>query len=231
MIRIRKKCQNVNKNRLVFIDGSGIRSEPRPLRGLALRGQTPNSTTDKSEKYEPRVDIMGAISFSGPLACETKTSKQRQKIYNTRLKKLGVKGYTKPMLKEFLTKQLAPKIEEMKAKDVILCMDKGLAFKKEEAKAALELGGTRKVKEVWILPTNSAKYVSPLDNNLWHSLKERVRARKPRTEIGTARIVKEEFMTINQTEIQNYYRNCKLTRGSNPSEDLDDKENFVEPKN
>ena len=59
-------------------------------------------------------------------------------------------------------------------------MDKGLAFKKEEAKAALELGGTRK--EVWILPTNSAKYVSPLDNNLWHSLKERVRARKPRTD-------------------------------------------------
>ena len=57
------------------------------------------------------------------------------------------------MLIEFLIKQLAPKIEEMKAKDVILCMDKGLAFKKEEAKAALELGGTRKVKEVWILPT------------------------------------------------------------------------------
>ena len=48
-------------------------------------------------------------------------------------------------------------------------MDKGLAFKEEEAKEAFQLGGTRKVKDVWILPTNTAKYVSPLDNNLWQS--------------------------------------------------------------
>ena len=60
VVNIRKKCQNVNKNRLVFIDGSGIRSELRPLKGLAPRGQTPRTTAGKAEKYEPRVDIMGA---------------------------------------------------------------------------------------------------------------------------------------------------------------------------
>ena len=78
------------------------------------------------------------------------------------------------MLKDFLRNQLASKIEDMKAKEVIVCMDKGLAFKQEEAKEAFRHGGTNKVKDVWILPTNTAKYV----NNLWHSLKERVRARK-----------------------------------------------------
>lgn len=221
VVNIRKKCQNVNKNRLVFIDGSGIRAEARPLKGLAPRGQTPHSTTNKAEKYEPRVDIMGAISWNGPLACETKTSKQRKKIRNLRTRKLGVKGYTKPMVKDFLRNQLAPKIEDMKAKEVIVCMDKGLAFKEEEAKEAFRHGGTNKVKDIWILPTNTAKYVSPLDNNLWHSLKERVRARKTKTEVGTAKIVKDEFMSINETDIHNYYRNCKLTRGSNPNEDLD----------
>ena len=67
---------------------------------------------------------------------------------------------------------------------------------------------------------NIAKRVNPLHNNFWHSLKERVRARKPKTEAGTAKIVKEEFMAISPTEIQNYFRNCKLTHGSDPNEDL-----------
>jgi hypothetical protein len=139
---------------------------------------------------------MGAICYHGPLACETKTSKQRRAIPNPKKGKIGVKGYTKSMVKNFLRMELSPKIQDMKAKEVIVCMDKGLAFKEDEAKEQFRLGGASKVKAVWILPTNTAKYVSPLDNTLWHSLKERVRARKPKTEAGTTRIVKQEFMRL-----------------------------------
>ena len=49
-------------------------------------------------------------------------------------------------------------------------MDKGLSFKPEEAKEELKLGGAENLKDVWILPTNTAKFVNPLDNSLWHSL-------------------------------------------------------------
>ncbi len=72
VIKIRKQCQRVSKERLVFIDGSGLRSEPRPLTWLAPSGETPKTTAEKAEKYEPRVDIMGAISYYAPLAVETK---------------------------------------------------------------------------------------------------------------------------------------------------------------
>jgi hypothetical protein len=144
VVSIRKKCQNVAKNRLVFIDGSGIRAEPRQLKGLAPLGQTAKTTASKPEKYEPRVDIMGAISYTSPLACETKTSKQRKNYLNPRKlskkNKKGVKGYTKQMVKDFLRLKLAPKIKEMKAKKIIVCMDKGLAFKEEEAKEQFRLG-------------------------------------------------------------------------------------------
>ena len=131
---------------------------------------------------------------------------------------MGVK--TKDMVKKFLKNQLAPQSEAMKLKEVIVCMDKGLSFKQKEAKEEIRLGGAKNLKDVWILPTNTAKFVSPLDNTLWHSLKERVRARKPKTELGTAKIVKEEFMNISATDIQSYFRNCKLTLRSDPSEDL-----------
>jgi hypothetical protein len=171
----------------------------------------------EAEKYEPRVDIMGAIGYDAPLACETKTSKQRRSIPNPRKGKIGVKGYTKPMVKNFLRKKLAPKIKEMKVKEVVVCMDKGLS---QEAKEELWAGGAQNVKEICILPTNTAKYVIPLDNTLWHSVKQRVRARKPKSEEGTARIVKEEFMGISQKDIQSYFRNCKLTWRSDPSGDI-----------
>jgi len=220
VISFRKKCQRVAKDRLVFLDGSGLRSEPRPLTGLSPVGTPAKTTTEKAEKYEPRVDIMGAISYNAPLACETKTSEQRKKVANSRKKKMGVKGYTKDMVKKFLKTQLAPQIREMKTKEVIVCMDKGLSFKSEEAKNELRLGGAENVKDVWILPTNTAKHVSPLDNTLWHSLKQRVRARKPRSEAGTARIVKQEFMRISAMDIQSYYRNCRLTTRSNLKDDL-----------
>ena len=143
VISIRKKCQNVSKSSLVFLDGSGIKSEPRPLRGLSVAGTPAVTTAEKPEKYEPRIDIMGAISYDGPLICETKTSKQRQNISNPRNGKKGVKGYTKAMVKNFLKNKLSPKIQDMKAKEVIVCMDKGLAFKEEEAKKQFIAGGTQ----------------------------------------------------------------------------------------
>ena len=77
---------------------------------------------------------MGAISFNSPLACETKTFKQRKAIPNPKKGKIGVKGYTKPMVKNFLREKLAPKIKGMRVKKVILCMDKGLKFKREDVK-------------------------------------------------------------------------------------------------
>ena len=88
----------------------------------------------KAEKYQQRVDIYGAVSGSGP--CETKTSQERRAITNQKTGKKGVKGYTKAMLKDFLTKKLAPKLKAKREK-MTVCMDKCLALKKDEAKEAL----------------------------------------------------------------------------------------------
>ena len=105
--QFRRKCQRVNKNSLVFIDGTGMRAEPRKLKGLAPKGKAAVTKASKPEKYEPRVDMYGAISYTAPLACETVTSAERKTITNTRTGKKGVKGYTKSMLKNFLQKEIS----------------------------------------------------------------------------------------------------------------------------
>jgi len=75
-----------------------MRSEPRKLRGLAPKGEAAITKASKPEKYEPRVDMYGAIAYTGPLVCETVTAAQRKAIMNPRTKKKGVRGYTKSML-------------------------------------------------------------------------------------------------------------------------------------
>ena len=101
-MKFRRKCQRIKKNALVFIDGTGMRAEPRKLKGLAPQGKTPITTASKPDKYEPRVDMYGEITYTGPLVCETVTSTQRKTIINTRTGKKVVRGYTKAMLKNFL---------------------------------------------------------------------------------------------------------------------------------
>jgi hypothetical protein len=164
--------------------------------------------------------MYGAIAYTGPLTCETVTSTQRKEIVNTRTKKKGVKGYTKSMLKKFLKEKLAPKIKRMKEKDVVIGLDKGLHMKREEVLQELKDGGAKNILDAWIFPTSTAKYVNPLDNTLWHSLKERVRARKPESEDATATAMEEEFMAIDQADIKGYYRHCALTRRSDALKDL-----------
>jgi DDE superfamily endonuclease len=218
--KFRRKCQHVKKCRLIFIDGTGIRSEPRQLKGLAPKGLPALTSSSKPEKYQPRVDMYGAIAYTGPLACETVTSTQRKGIVNTRTRKKGVRGYTKSMVKNFLKEKLAPRVKRLKEQDVIIGLDKGLAVKREEVLQALEDGGARNIRDAWTFPTSTAKYVNPLDNTLWHSLKERVRARQPQSEDETATAMEEEFMAITEADIKGYYRHCALTRRSDPYKDL-----------
>ena len=218
--KFRRKCQKVKKNSLVFIDGTGMRAEPRKLKGLAPKGQPAVTRASKPEKYEPRVDMYGAVAYTGPLVCETVTSTQRKAIMNTRTGKKGVRGYTKSMVKKFLREKMAPQIKRMKEKKVIIGLDKGLALKREEVLQEIAAGRARNIHDVWIFPTSTAKYVNPLDNTLWHSLKERVRERKPQTEDETAAAMEEEFMAISEADMKGYYRHCALTRRSDPFKDL-----------
>ena len=105
----------------------------------------------------------------------------------------------------------------MKEKDVIIGLDKGLHMKKEEVLQELK---DEKYPRCMYIPYEYSKYVNPLDNTLWHSLKERVRARKPESEDATATAMEEEFMGIDQADIKGYYRHWALTRRSDAFKDL-----------
>ena len=65
--KYRRKCQRLPKEKLIFIDGTGMKAGARSTHGLAPKGKKAKVKSDKPEKYQPRVDMWGAISYNTPL--------------------------------------------------------------------------------------------------------------------------------------------------------------------
>ena len=78
----------------------------------------------------------------------------------------------------------------------------------------MKKGGASNIEDVWLIPANGGKFCNPLDNTLWHSMKEKVRKNHPEGEEATAKVVKRAFMNTASQDLHSYYRNCGLTHGS-----------------
>ena len=122
-------------------------------------------------------------------------------------------------MKLFLRNKVAPQVKKMKQK-VIVGMDRGFHFKPDEIENELKKGGAKNIEDVWIFPPNAGKLCNPLDNTLWHSMKERVRKVSPEGEEATARAIKKAFMETSTQELHSYYKNCALTHRTDPYKDL-----------
>ena len=106
-----------------------------------------------------------------------------------------------------------------KEENMILVMDEGLNFKSEEVKGEIEAGA--EVEDVWILSINTAKLVSPLDNCLWHHLKDAVRKQRPKDADELAGVMEQTFMALEERDIKPHFQHCALTRRSDLRKGLD----------
>lgn len=188
-----RKCQRIAKQQLVFIDETNLETQARPRRGLHAPGLKANVSAITYPSFQGQVNFIGAISYNGWLAYETLTPSERQS--------LGVRGWNKTLVKDFLRKKLAKKLNGLSPKGVIVCHDTGLKFQAEEIKEELQAGGATKVKDAWILPTDTGKYVNPLDNNFWHEMKDLTRDMNPQGEDDLARKMGKAFNPFSSKSI------------------------------
>jgi len=205
IMETRRHLQRTPLARLIFIDQSRINLNPGDTHGLAPAGQPAIVIGPQPKHWEPRIDFMGACSGKKQLAFETKTPKQR--------KAEGVKGWRKASVLSFIRDKLAPAVRREGLKGVKVVVDKALRIKAAEVRAAMTAGGAEDVAPAVVLPTATAKFVSPLDNTLWHQLKSAVRRRETTTEEGIVRAIREEWNAISSDQLHNYYKHCALTRG------------------
>jgi hypothetical protein len=75
--------------------------------------------------------------------------------------------------------------------------------------------GCQDVKEVWFMPTQAAKRMSPLDNALFHLWKDKVRQHAPLTDHNIVQIMNDEWNNLPSSHIHSQFRKCLLMRNQN----------------
>jgi hypothetical protein len=210
--KFRRKIQRLHKNKVVFLDQTGIELGATPRYGLAVSGHEAKIAMEPDVYYRKRVDIMAVISYQKPLSLEISPPSKRSKE--------GRKGYRKVDVLNFIRKQVAKDLVKLEQSDMTFVIDRGLRVREHEVMEALAQGNCRCVKQVLIIPKAAGKHVSPLDNCTWHQLKEGIRSKTPNTERATIKAIKSTWQSITVDTIHSYYRHCALTQGQPTDKDL-----------
>lgn len=210
--KFRRAAQRMNKQKLVFIDATGVKEQALPSTGLAPKGKKAYVARTRPEAFQPRIDMLAACCYDGPLVATTITANERREA--------KTRGISKERLLQFIRHDLAPQIRKRADIQHIVVMDKGLHPSKEEVFAALREGRANNVEDVWLIPTGAAKLVSPLDNSMFATVKRLFHASPPANDEVAANNFREAFMHLSPAEVRNHYRHCALTCGQDVDRDL-----------
>ena len=192
-------------DRLIFIDETAVYCNIYLCRALAVSRNQPLILVEKPSAYSQRCDFIGAINGSQSIACVILT------LNNRKVK--GIKGIRKHMVNDWVTNTLAPAINALNIDNMYLIWDRSRAHHKESMMKALKNAKCKSVLNIYFMPTASAKYVSSLDNPLWHSIKEVTRSRHPIATNNLPTLLSEIFLSLSKNEIASASRKCAITYG------------------
>ncbi|CAF3554161.1 unnamed protein product [Rotaria sp. Silwood2] len=176
-----------------------------PRRTLVVSGNQHLILVEKPSAYSQRYDFIGAINGSQSIAYIVLTPDDR--------KAKGIEGIRKHVVNDWITNTLGPAINALNIDNMYLICDRSRAHHKENMMNALKKVKCKSVLDIYFMPTASAKYVSPLDNPLWHSIKEVIRSHHPITTNNLPTLLSETFLSLSKNEIANAFRKCAITYG------------------
>ncbi|CAF3411901.1 unnamed protein product, partial [Rotaria sp. Silwood2] len=203
--KFRRRLQRLANDRLIFIDETTIYCNMYPRRTLVASGNQPLILVEKPSAYSQRYDFIGAINGSKSIACMVLTPDDR--------KAKGIEGIRKHVVNDWIINTLAPAINALNIDNMYFICDRSRAHQKGSMMEALKKAKCKSVLDIYFMPTASAKYVSPLDNSLWHSIKEVIRSHHPITTNNLSTLLSETFLSLSKNEIANAFRKCAITYG------------------
>ncbi|CAF1344407.1 unnamed protein product [Rotaria sordida] len=177
-----------------------------PHRTLVASGYQPLIIVDKPTAYAERYDFIGAINGSQAIACMTLTPVDRRNK--------DIKGVRKEVVNEWIMKSLVPAIDRLHIDGMHLIWDRSRTHNKANMMQVFRNGKCKSVIDIHYMPTASAKYISSLDNPLWHSFREVIRKQHPLTTSSLPSILSQTFYSLSRKEISGAYRKCAITYGA-----------------
>jgi hypothetical protein len=212
-VKIRRKLQRIDSHDLIFMDETNVKESISHRGGMSPAGtRAPLLVTDTS-RYCARYDVMASVCLDGPLPMRVVTPEDRD-ISNQ-------KGIDQEIFLDYLSDDLIPALSNYPPRQWCFITDRASIHNLGEIQEELNsLDYTPTIQHVVLLPTNTAKYVSPLDNCLWHLWKDRVRQTEMRLGEGLDTLLVRTWGGMEKRVIHSSYRKCRLMRGQPVEDDI-----------
>jgi hypothetical protein len=199
---LRRKIQKISKKRVLFLDETAVRLSEAPNSTLVVPGEKEYVLAEDTTSYARRYDMIACCNGEQVFPPMIFSPQERSDA--------GVKGINKKMLEKYVQEILAQSVGALNLYPIYLVMDKATIHNQNLVQEFHDMG-CQDLKEVWLMPTQSAKRMSPLDNALFHDWKERVRNRAHITKHNIEQIMADEWNNTPAEQIKAHYRHCLLT--------------------
>jgi hypothetical protein len=192
----------MSKLNLLFLDETAVRIGIAPSRTLVAPGEQPYVVVEDTSSYARRYDMIACCSGDRVFPPIVYSPSERSDT--------GVKGINMQMLSKYINSILAQAIAALDRYPLVLVLDRATIHNCDKIKQSLVDGGCQDVAEVVKLPTQAAKRISPLDNALFNTWKQRIKNRAPITESNMEQIMCDEWNNLDARLIHSNYQHCLL---------------------
>lgn len=202
--KIRRRFQRMSKKKVLFLDETHVRISDAPTTTLVAPGGNSYVIVDDTTSYAHRYDMIACIAGDQVLPPIIYSPNERERGINAR------------MLIDHINNLLAQACGALDRYPLYLLMDRSTIHNTENILQAFHDWGCQELAEVVLIPTQSAKRLSPLDNSLFHDWKEKVRASAPLQDGNIKGIMAAEWEQMAEPRIKQHYKHCGLIRGTDP---------------
>lgn len=186
---------------MLFLDETAVKVNEAPTHTLTAEGEEPIVVVVDTSSYAARYDFIGVVSKNKAFIPVIYSPQDRKRV--------GVKGVTTEMLVDYILSTLGQETAAMDIPPLTLVLDNAPIHIRDRIAAAFnERGGH--VQQILYLPPMGAKRMSPLDNALFHSWKERIRQFSPLTKQNIEQVMQDQWTKIEPKSIKAHYHHCGL---------------------
>jgi hypothetical protein len=205
---LRRKIQTVGIDHVLFLDETAMRVSEAATHTVVLPGESAYVVVDETTSYAKRFDMIACCTGKELLPPIIYTPAERAEA--------GVKGVNSKMLITYIQTLLAQAVGALDRFPMYLVLDKASCHNEKKIMEAFHDNGCQELVEIWKMPTQAAKRMSPLDNSLFHDWKEAVRNRGAIHESNIEQFMANEWNNLPARLLQSHCRHCGLVRWQDP---------------
>jgi hypothetical protein len=202
---MRRELMRHCKSTILFLDEAHLRLNAVRKRTLVAPGEERYVVAEQTSTYAARYDMIACISGERTFPPMTITPEDR--------KRMEVRGVNKQIVNDYIHDVLAQAVGALDLFPITLVVDGSNAHNIDEIMQTFHDNRCQDLQTIYVMPTNGAKRMSPLDNSLFHDWKERCRKRGPIKKKNIVQIMSDAWNRIDESRIKAYYRHCGLIHG------------------